>query len=493
MRRHHPYEVPERYRPNIDPQATGDFIGNMARHTWDYWNEEGDFSRPAKWKKQDVEKMEADSTSGNQIEAPPTAQSLTSSMGSNVGFRGRFVGNTQTNYGYEKHYQERQMAYSKKLISMKYHWGLSNFGRKVRGETPPTLKWGTSGVGGWASPGIICVRSSTFYGQNNTQGQTPFTHWGTNMIGTNMSENIYSNALNLFLGDFLDNKLFSDDGKKGIFLSYNKFRLKSFTVHLKFRDIPQNITHTCNYICHNGRNNNGWQTTLTAEQKTEFQKTRLQDSTNNACNGYFVYRDIYNTYVNEKNIIPDIPNSALAVSGNTDDVHKREQYVIKNLDSNLTYVKKGEEFSFTREINAQGNYYLTKEGIKANLKTPIGTIIANLEGQVVDGSSIVKKLPEGFNLLIAPDECDIEYYGELTLGGASPETAIGNGYILFPNLSTTIHMKTTAQWECFDFNYSGIDVIQSFSDPLEKALLDYNMERTIEIGMINRNGGSKEN
>lgn len=469
------------------------YAGNMAGHIADYALGRGDF---APIKRSNAELMEADSSSNkvsrSYVDDAGDSMDVGVARGvdgtSNGGFRGKFVGNTQTNYGYEKHYNERTLAYAKKLFTINYTWGLSAYGRRnrVSGQNPSILKWGTTGAGGKAVPGVICFQSSSYY--TNTQNITSFTPFGINHQGLEFSESVYSNAFNLQLCDFIDNKLLSDDGTKGVFVQYNKFRLKSFTVHLKIESTAQNLAATNNNVLHHGRNSNGWTDKLNDTQKYEFQKVRLSDNTDLLTKGYFIYRDIYNSYANSDNFINIIPQSSLA--DQIDVGAKREQYVIKNLDSNLTYVKNGEEFSFTREINPQGSYYLDRASILANFRTSIGSIVAQLEGQAADSTTIVKKLPEGFNFLIVPGECDLDIYGEVTLGGATGQTDIGNGYILLPNLQSKMHVKTTAVWECFDYNYSATPITR-MADPLEKALLDYNMSKQIEIGQLNRVGSHK--
>ena len=495
--RHRPYNVPDQIRqPGINWNDL-EYAGNIAGHVADYAMGRGDFA-PLPPAKRNYEKMEADSSSGegsgNNTSSNNIAPALRGgdSIGANGGFRGRFIGNTQTNFGYEKHYDERRVLNSKKVFSLNYNWGLSIYGRRNRidGGVFPMTKWGTIGSGGKAVPGIVCIRASQFWTSQN-ENCNPFTPYGSTNTNFQLSENIYSNAINFYLGDFIDNKLLSDDGTKGAFLSYNKFRIKSFTVHFKLVSIPQNVSATTNHVLHNGRNNNGWEPQLNTNDKYEFQKVRLTDSTDLFTKGYFVYRDIYNSYANNQNLIPIIPPSAYAAATG-DDAYKREQFVIKNLDSNLTYVKEGEEFSFTREINAQGSYYLDKAGILAHLKTSIGTIVASLEGQVQDSTNIVKKLPEGFNFLFVPGESDLEIYGEIGLGGPSGVPNVGNGYLCLVNLYSIMHVKTTAVWECFDFNYASTGPPTLFSDPLEKALIEFNMSRTIETGQLNRPIGSKK-
>lgn len=425
-------------------------------------------------RKEPVTQMEADSTTD-------TPQSLTSgSIGSNGGPRGKFVGNTQTTTGYEKYYHERQYGHSKKLKELMFTWGVSKYGPRnfLSGNAFPLYKWGTTGSGGKATPGIVAIKSTDIYGNATIN---PFTPYGENQQYVDFSENIYSNPLNFYLGDFLDNKLFNDSGTKGFFLNYNKFRLLSFTIELTPYGVAESLLHYAPNVFNSSRGTNGWEVLLTPEEKTIFQAYRtLPFDQEKTLPGYFIHRDVYNTYGGTTGIIPVVPESSLATSDDTK--FKREQFAIKNLDHNLTFVKNGEKFSFTREIKPQGNYYMDRAGILNNLKTPISTIVNILEGQLDAGQSLVKKNPEGFNLLIVPGNCKVEMFGEINLGGAGPSQ--GNGYLLIPVLNTTICLKTTAKWEAFDYNYT--DNQNNFADPLEKALLDYSVEKTYTQAHLNR-------
>lgn len=434
-------------------------------------------------------KSEEMSANENNMDTGQADSSRMGNSSSNGGPRGAFVGNTQSITGYEKYYHEKQMGHSKKQKILFLTWGLSIYGprNRVSGNAYPFLKWGTTGPNGLAIPGIVATRTVDIFGNSTINAFTPY---GSSQNNTDFSENIYANAINFYLGDFIDNKLMDDSGRRGFFLNYNKFRLVSFTVHLTPKTRNESMLQHAPNVFNSGRGSNGWQGLLAPDEKGIFinYKHPWYEETENP--GYFIHRDIFNSYSTTGGTIPIIPNSANANAG--DDIIKREQFVIKNLDHNLTFIKSGETFSFTREIKAQGNYYFERAGILSNLKTPIGNIVNQLEGQIQDGSTIVKKNPEGFNILIVPGRAKIEMFGEIALGGTPaqtnpnvPENRIGNGYLMIPAITTELIMKTTAIWEAFDYNYVDNSVAR-MTDPLEQAIFESNVEATITKAHLNR-------
>lgn len=465
--RHHPY-LPHIVagagalaNPNVINGANqiGRYMANQIRNYYDQENR--------------GEQMEADSTSENQIDAPPVAEAKAEGAGSAGGHRGSLIGNTQTNIGYEKHYQERQYCYSKKLKIKKLNWGLSVYGPKDRdsGVRFNLIKWGTTGAGGKAVPGMVV------YSIDSTSGSNPFEIYTAQNPQVDFSESIYSCALNFKLSDFLDNKLLNDNNTKGIFTEFNKFKLKSFTIQIIPRSRNQSVLQSSTHILQQGRLYNGWGQDLTDAEKSEFLK-KPSPYQHNVNPGYFIFRDQYTTYSDVNNNIPLVPPDALATATG-ESKFKREQYAIKNLDRNLTFVKDGETFSFTREINSVGSYYFDRQSLINNLKTNISNIINVLEGQVTDGSSIINKMMEGFNLLIVPGKCSVYPYGQIKMNNSF------SGYLLLPELTTELEIKTLATWEAFDYNYSENN-IQSYKDPLDQALFDFNVAKSVELAQLNR-------
>lgn len=454
----------------------GRFAGNQIRQAYHNYNREYNEMREYEDEENDTKRFKEDNVESTM---ETNIQSSMTGTGSSGGPRGSLTGNTVSNNSYEKYYHEKQYGHSKKLKELSFNWGMSVYGprNKYSGFQFDIKKWGTTAL---SVPGLVTLQTALVYGNNEVNAFHPF---GKNQIHLDWSEWVYSNALNFFLQDFIDNKLMNDSGTKGFFLNYNKFRLLSFTVELTFCGRTESMLQYAPNVYHSARNYNGWQTTLSQAEKEIFKNYKHPWYEEPDLPGYFVYRDVFNSYANTSNNIETIPPSSNPNAA--DDKMKREQYVIKNLDRNLTYVKDREKFSFTREVKPQGNYYFDKAGLIDNLKTNIGNIVNQLEGQIVDGSNIVRKNPEGFNILFVPGRCKVEMFGEINLGGESASGAIGNGHLLIPVLTTQVLMKTTAKWEAFDYNYTGIEVGFT-SDPLEKAIFDSNVERTIIQGQLNR-------
>lgn len=457
-----------------------EYARNMAGHTMDYALGRGDFAPiPKKSKTEHIEQMEADSTS--QQVTPQNISAMGGIADANGGHRGTLAGNTQTNKGYEKHYHERQICYSKKLKLRNMTWGMSIFGPKDRdsGALFPFEKFGTVGSGGKATPGIVYVKASQIQGNDTIN---PFTPFGSNQVQNNFCENIYSNAINFKFKDFFDDKLLSDDGTKGIFKQYNKFRLLSFTIEIIPNSRYETITHMAANVLDSARNNNGFESTITAIEKAEFASTSLNFEDDQVDSGYFIYRDQYASYSDSNNNIPYVPPDSKA-DVTSASKFRREQFVIKNLDHNLTYVKSGETFSFTRKIKPMGGYYFTRDSIIANKDTNIANIVNLLEGQVTTGTTIINKLLEGFNLLIVPGDVKIYFQGKVTITGSIV------GYIPLVQLTTSLEIRTKATWEAFDYNYAenSIQAISdSYQEPLEKALFDYNITQSVELAQLNR-------
>lgn len=451
-----------------------EYARNMIGHTMDYALGRGDFAPIAKRSKlENVEQMEADSTTGNQIDAPSTGEARGDGSMSAGGHRGALTGNTQTNIGYEKHYQERTICYSKKLKLKRLNWGMSIYGPKDRdsGQRFTLRKWGTTGAGGKAVPGMVV------YSIDNANLANPFENFGSNNPQLDLCESIYSNALNFKLSDFIDNKLLNNSNTKGIFTQFNKFRLKSFTIQIIPKSRNQSALQSATHILYNCRNKNGWENDLNDTEKAQF-NTKPAPYEHSYNPGYFIFRDQYTSYSDANNNIPLVPPDALA-DATGEDKFKREQFAIKNLDRNLTYVQDGETFSFTREINAVGGYYFDRQSLVNNFKTNIANIINVLEGQVTDGSSIVSKMMEGFNLLIVPGKCSVYPYGLIKINNSF------SGYVVLPELTTELEIKTLATWEAFDYNYSD-NFITNYVDPLNQALFDYNISKSVELSQLNR-------
>lgn len=483
LNRHRPYDVPDRYRQTIDPESTGEFASNMARNAWDYWNEQGDFSRPSKWQKQDVQKMEADST--NNAESAPISSDISKSASTNgVGFRGKLTGNTASNFGYEKHYHERAEAHSLRIRSYFYCWPLSKWSKEnVNGDKIGQLY-------GWSKyPGIIYSRYSTM--SSSTDLNNLFRPW--EQINNDIADNIYAMPINLYVGDFFDNKILQDPSssntKKGILNQYRKIRLKSFTVTITPKSFKQNAFEANPQLFTLAEND-----AVKYEPNQSFNKIKHivdSDSGDSYRQDYWIYRDIYGYFQDNSGTIPAIPQDAKFTTV-VEDTIPRTVHRLRAFDNQVEIMNEGKPFSFTREINPQGAYFMTPFNLWNNKKNSIAALVNELEGQIGSAtSSYVNKFPEYFNIVFAPINPAIKTIANLVVtceaSGANPVT----GFIPLVQLTTRLHIKFQATWEAFDFNHTAMPITYSnevIYDPLQMAEDAYlaemgHRESQIKIGI----------
>ena len=479
VRRHGDNQISELIN-EFDPIATGQYVGNMARNAWDYAMERGDFSKPKGFKKlkgEDSQYMEADSTSdqaGNSNSINVNS-SMGLSNGSGPGYRGVYTGNMGAQPGYEKWYHENIELHSKKIRSDTLLWGFSRWPRldDISGQTFRIKAFGTTGVGGKAKPGSVYVSTGDFFGS-----QTDFFQpYGSNYSKFQMSDYIYSNSINPQLRDFVDNKVFSDSGNKGLMTLYTKFRLKSFTVTITPCSQTGGAFYEAPWVLYGNTNNStGWPPN--ADFKTNNKHTK-NDMSNHQ--DYWVYRDSQGLYATGNSNILTVPTDALATTTSRDRVG-RETYTIRNFDSNLCIVNDKTPFSFTRQINPQGNYYMDKATILSLLNTNIAVVVNQLEGQTA--SSVAKPLPEYFNFLIAPINPVIGWVGE-TSGNTDDF-----GYIPVVLLTTKLHIKYQAKWEAFDYDYLATPFTtytETYLDPLQMAEIEYKNNKLVQDAQLNKN------
>lgn len=171
----------------------------------------------------------------------------------------------------------------------------------------------------------------------------------------------------------------------------------------------------------------------------------------------WVYRDKYDEYSNNFSNIDPVPQSAAGGGTVSNNVGYRTKKFVVNEIASLTHVKPGEEFHFEREIGAKGAYYMSVPQIDANFRkyplfgnpnhyqvqdVNIQTVINQLEGLNPLGTAVSTPLPEGFNLLLVPDNMPWMVVRENS-GKVSCQ----------PNAYTTAYIKYEADWFGYDFSY----------------------------------------
>lgn len=196
---------------------------------------------------------------------------------------------------------------------------------------------------------------------------------------------------------------------------------------------------------------------------------------------YWILRDTYGRFINPGGMIPTIP--ADAESDNVaQDKLPRICETIRAFDNNVGIMSNKKKFSFTREINPKGSYYLTKEKIFANKDKPIHVIVNELEGLNQPNQNFTQALPEYFHLLYVPINPPIKWIRNVTTyKGQTGDPVLSN--IPLVNITTKLHVRLRATWEGFDYNHEdnpGGDTPHSFAtdtskiiDPLYSAELDY--------------------
>lgn len=448
--RHRPYNIPDRYRgvadelfDNINPVATVEAGSNILGHTWDYWNEQGDFARPAKWQKTEgAEIMEADST--NQIEAPVSMDTMSARAGSSgaaPGPKGALVGKTQTKKGYESYFHERQWAHSKKIRHHTLLWSFSIYDQPYYDDTYKLSLYK------WGKQGLVCIKENQYIdsGENISIWKPHYT--GVGACAKNLSDNVLACSLNLYIDDFYDKKLYDNNKKTGIFTNFNKIRLKSITVTLTPRTYIGGTLNQAQWI---------WARTerLTAPEGGDkryypayYAGTRMKELDMD----YWVYRDIYGAYhqnISNDQVIPDVPPEA---TSDTPPSLSRTCRTVRAHDNNLDTMSNKKPFSFTREVSSTGNYFISASTLSANRGKAIHSLINELEGQI-GTSTYINKFPEYLGMLIVPKHMPVQFFGQTTALGTT--AAKEKAYIIDSTFHTILEIKYNATWECFDFKHS---------------------------------------
>lgn len=426
------------------------YASNMAGHVSDYYNQRGDFKPLKRKAPENSHDDNTIQTSGQQATSMDTGGATAFAGGGSTGggFRGKYIGEGQTNFGYEKYYHERVTGHSLKRRQYDFVWGMSKwlkpnlqgnslFTMEYWGQALPYIDYGTTG----GNAAVLAVDGS---------------------IENSICNQVYGNPVNFYIGDFFDNKLLSSSG--GIMRNYNKVRLKSFTIEIS--------PHTTLQSTFDANPN---PILVIEKDKVPFDGNRSFRKINNLNyrvatderQNYWIYRDIYGIYADSlTSNITYAPTDSGTSSIGADSV-PRTTHQIRAFDNNLGIMSSDKPWSFTREINSMGSYYLKPNDIYTNRKKNIAYIVNELEGQYVsDPNAMTKRLPEYFNIIFAPINPPIKNYVNIVIScdqsGANPRT----GWIPMVNISTTLYVKLKAQWELFDYNHSENPVLYTVeTDP----------------------------
>lgn len=475
---------------NINPIATIDAISNIGKNTLDYFNEEGDFARPAKWQKTDDEQIESQSIMDSNTDQPmaiETSRMSGSGGGAAPGPKGALVGKTQTKRGYEHYFHERQWAHSKKLRHVTFLWGFSTF------DQPTYTNGAKFSLHKFGSQGLTYVKEEEYIdsGENMSIWRPHYNN--PNPHNKNLSDLTLACSLNLYIDDFYDKKLYDNVKKSGIFTNFNKIRLKSITVTLTPRTYWGGIKTQAQWLLARAE-----RAIPLGGDKKFYPNYFEEDEMKELDMDYWVYRDLYGAYhsigSDGNALLPDVPPETTSA---TQPVLSRTCRTIRAHDNNLESMSNRQPFSFTREVSSTGNYFISPATLASLREKPVHNLINELEGQI-GTSSYINKFPEYLGLLVVPKHMPVHYLGQIVIGGDG--TNKKKGYILDSSFHTILEIKYNATWECFDYKHSDYTVPTpvppTFSfesetiktiDPLMFAERDYLAEKELQNMQLNTN------
>ena len=476
LNRYHPYNVPAQIRqPNWNDLQ---YAGNMGGHVADYVMGRGDFANLPPSKKsrgENPEIMEADSTNdeNNNNTVNITGNSMGMSLGgSNTGRPGRFLGNTSTKPGFEKHYFERDVFNSRKIMTRDLLWGFSSFPIKdVNGNHISLSKW-TNCYGVVYRPeitGNVPKEINIFQAFNKT---------ATSELYVSLSDHCYSHAINFSVGDFYDKKLLSEKG--GALRNFVKVRLLKIAVKIDIITRKTSAFDLNNGLFHPAERFSVASPTFSAHSNYNVEATEPRH------HKYWIYRDINGDYLNQATMnIPNIPPDAEV--SKPEDTLPRTCHQIRAYDNNLCVASDNEPFYFEREIKPQGTYYITPDQLWSMRQSNIAVLINHIEHQY-GSSAIVESLPEYYSLLIVPTNVDWYESHLIRLGGT--DQAPIKGHLVLAQMATQLAITCTATWQGFNYNHKGElqkpTLFSTQTEPLRLAEANYLASQSVSKNQINK-------
>lgn len=351
-----------------------------------------------------------------------TDMAVSSAPSAGIGFRGPLHGNTQLHRGYAEHYHEIHELHSRKVRSIMFTWGFSKFGYES-----------TTQLTGTSVPGYVLLKQQ--YSNSDV-----FEPWGDLSKPVGFDNQIYSQALNFQVDDFVDNKLHTgnDPDDQGLMSQYEYVRLKHFEVEIVPHTYIGSIFNEQPLVWANQTNC----TTPPIPGPSSNPNMVPHNDTK-----YWFLRDTHNDFTTSTNP-DDIPAVPLEAQTGTRDPYDRRVSSIRNFDNYLTLVNNHESFKFRREVMPKANYNIPVDNIDGIRATNIGVVVNALEG-ITPTTGITEPMPESFNLLIAPSAAPIRFSSPTTL----TLPVAGNFVVPYCEIITKLYIKYTATWEAFNFNY----------------------------------------
>lgn len=402
-----------------------------------------------------------------------------SGIGSNTGFRGSLTGRGQTNDGYERYYREGDLFHSKLTKTSLVPYGLSQWQTNRRDWFGTTNPLPFRPFPGNNNEGLVyTIVDNTF--ESISDDRSIFNPWcfANDFKEFNPAEFVLTRVINLSTNMLFDTKLAA--GTKNLFNQYEKFRLHSFTVELQFETYHitpeesypgffESILNHAKWIP--GNDVSDYNKSVIASRKSEkAEKNEMK---------YLVYRDCDYIYTNSDGFIKPIPedshDGATAIN-----IPHRSVWSVIEIDKNNSIISEHEKYSFTRKVNPQGNYFMDRTTVIGLYNNPISIdkLVGTLEGANATGT-IVKPLVEGFNLLYAPINAHVRWYGPFKFTQAITANTPKEGiWIPLVQCSTKVTLTVRAEWEAWNYDYKGANVLpqrieSEYSEPLEKLETDY--------------------
>jgi hypothetical protein len=450
--------------------------GNDPEDDYDYNNEN---------------QMDTAGDSAGQSTAAVGLSTGPSGVGSNAGFRGSLTGRGQTNDGYERYYREGDLFHSKETKTFLAGFGFSCFLRNRKDFNNEANPLEIKPFPGTINYGMVYMQRDEG-AQNISDDISCFTPWtydspGRNFKEFNIGEHIYTNAINLYSNMLIDNKLAGLSGVTGLIRHYDKFRLHSFTIELQFDTQHATLDETYPGWWEACFRNAGWKTDneLTFDQRDTIDRTRKIGRIWSRPIKYLVYRDCDYLYTDSGGFINTIPSDCKNPLPANQHIPSRVVYAVSEIDKNISIVSDGEKYSYTRKINPQGNYFLERSTLASWITSPkpLDEIVAAIEG-ANSTNTVIKPLIEGFNLLYAPINAPVKWYGPFSFDQSAAGAPKKFIYVPMVQACPKLTLKIKAEWEAWNFDYVGTGAQPSlltseYNEPLEQLETDFRFSQAV--------------